>query len=329
MDAAKCYVYLSDVSTRTRDSNNQNDQTWERCFCLSRWFTQCWTLRDLLASKSFEFFSREGHLLGDKQTLEWQIYETTTFPTSALRGMPLSHFSVDERMDWAARRHAKRPEDKAYCLMGISRVFMPPIYGGGKKNAFIRLKIQVAKEREEAEDEKEEINDDTAEIASAYWLDSLSSTITSSSTTLVDEALAAANEFVSVLPEDQALAPLFSMAFDRIKADRLQRNIKRLLQLYASNLQQEAKDNIEKETVNLVQLRARYIAYCIHQHYDKSALLKIDEFERLNDTASGRRALLESYLGSKMTQNPYGEHDDDKNRSNLDTLSEERAISPN
>jgi len=213
--------------------------------------------------------------------------------------------------------------------MGISRVFMPPIYGGGKKNAFIRLKIQVAKEREEAEDEKEEINDDTAEIASAYWLDSLSSTITSSSTTLVDEALAAANEFVSVLPEDQALAPLFSMAFDRIKADRLQRNIKRLLQLYASNLQQEAKDNIEKETVNLVQLRARYIAYCIHQHYDKSALLKIDEFERLNDTASGRRALLESYLGSKMTQNPYGEHDDDKNRSNLDTLSEERAISPN
>jgi hypothetical protein len=140
-DAVKCYVYLSDVSARKRD-NNQTERTWESAFRKSRWFTRSWTLQELIAPKSVEFFSREGERLGNKSILERQIYEITEIPIAALRGTPLSDFSVDERMRWAAKRTTKRKEDKAYCLLGIFNVFMSPIYGEGE-NAFIRLRDEI------------------------------------------------------------------------------------------------------------------------------------------------------------------------------------------
>jgi hypothetical protein len=140
-DAVKCYVYLSDVSV-CNDDNNQTERTWESSFRKSRWFTRGWTLQELIAPESVEFFSREGERLGNKNTLERQIHERSKIPIAALRGTPLSHFSVDERMRWADKRETKRKEDKAYCLLGIFNVFMSPIYGEGE-NAFIRLKDEI------------------------------------------------------------------------------------------------------------------------------------------------------------------------------------------
>src|SRR2546429_4984461 len=71
--AAKCYVYLSDVSTAKRKASDHfSEFTWEPAFRGSRWFTRGWTLQDLLAPGSVEFFSREGKQLGDKRTLERQ-----------------------------------------------------------------------------------------------------------------------------------------------------------------------------------------------------------------------------------------------------------------
>jgi hypothetical protein len=143
-DAVKCYVYLSDVSARKRDNNGQTRRMWESAFRISRWFTRGWTLQELLAPESVEFFSQEGELLGDKKMLEHEIHEITGIPITALHGASLSHFSVDERMRWAAKRDTKRKEDKAYCLLGIFDVFMPLIYGEGD-NAFIRLKEEIDK----------------------------------------------------------------------------------------------------------------------------------------------------------------------------------------
>jgi heterokaryon incompatibility protein (HET) len=81
-DAAKCYVHLADVSFDTDDESNQ--LRWESAFRKSRWFTRGWTLQELLAPGSLEFFSQEGHLLGNKKTLERQIHEITGIPVSAL-----------------------------------------------------------------------------------------------------------------------------------------------------------------------------------------------------------------------------------------------------
>jgi hypothetical protein len=141
-DAIKCYVYLSDVSARNRESNGQAQRTWEPGFRKSRWFTRGWTLQELLAPKHVEFFSQEDELLGDKEMLEQQIHEVTGIPVAALHGSPMSHFSVEERMRWVANRDTKRKEDKAYCLLGIFDIFMPLMYGEGE-NAFKRLKEEI------------------------------------------------------------------------------------------------------------------------------------------------------------------------------------------
>lgn len=142
-EAARCYVYLSDVSMGS-DNQQAMSCTWEDAFRASRWFTRGWTLQELLAPASVEFFSVEGELLGNKQTLEGLIYSITSLPVAALQGMPLSTFTVDERLRWTEARKTKKPEDQAYCLLGIFGVFIPLIYGEGN-NAYIRLRDEIKK----------------------------------------------------------------------------------------------------------------------------------------------------------------------------------------
>ena len=69
-NASRCYVYLSDVSARKRKASDQSSEyTWDLSFRESRWFTRSWTLQELLAPASVEFFSFEGNRLGDKSSL--------------------------------------------------------------------------------------------------------------------------------------------------------------------------------------------------------------------------------------------------------------------
>jgi hypothetical protein len=145
-NAAKCYVYLSDVSTRKRKASNRSSgYTWESAFQGSRWFTRGWTLQELLAPRSVEFFSQEGKRLGDKRTLERQVYERTGIAVSALQGTPLSRFGVHERLSWAENRQTTCEEDEAYSLLGIFNVYMPLIYGEGKEHALQRLREEIDK----------------------------------------------------------------------------------------------------------------------------------------------------------------------------------------
>ncbi|OAP64688.1 hypothetical protein AYL99_00660 [Fonsecaea erecta] len=130
-DAVKCYVYLADVLIP--NGEDHTERIWERAF-----------RNKLLAPASVEFFSREGQWLGSRSTLELQIHEITGIPITALRGTPLSQFSVDDRIQWAAKRNTKKKEDKAYCLLGIFGIFMPLIYGEGD-HAFIRLNKELGR----------------------------------------------------------------------------------------------------------------------------------------------------------------------------------------
>ena len=142
-DAAKCYVYLADVSLDTDIKSSQ--LPWELSLRKSRWFTRGWTLQELVAPTIVEFFSEEGEQLGNKKSLERHIHEVTGIPIKALRGSPLSDFSVRERMLWAEKRETTREEDKAYSLLGIFDVYMPLIYGEGRENAFRRLREEMDK----------------------------------------------------------------------------------------------------------------------------------------------------------------------------------------
>jgi hypothetical protein len=145
-NAAKCYVYLSDVWARKRKASDRfSEYTWESAFRGSRWFTRGWTLQELLAPDLVEFFSREGKRLGDKRALERQIHEITKIPITALRGTPLSQFDVDNRFLWAENRQTTRQEDKAYSLFGIFDIQIPLLYGEGKDKALKRLREEIDK----------------------------------------------------------------------------------------------------------------------------------------------------------------------------------------
>ena len=140
-NATRCYVYLSDVPTTSFTSNRTKKSTkpWESDFRKSRWFTRGWTLQELLAPTSVEFFSQEGKRLGDKSSLGQEIHEITNISYSALQGDPLSQFSVEERLRWIEHRQTKLEEDKAYTLLGIFDVYILPIYGEGIASALARL----------------------------------------------------------------------------------------------------------------------------------------------------------------------------------------------
>jgi hypothetical protein len=145
-NAVKCYVYLSDVSTKKRKASDSfTEYTWEPAFRSSKWFTRGWTLQELIAPTSVEFFSKNRKLLGDRKSLERHICEITRIPSKALRGSSLAEFSVTERMSWAETRQTTRKEDMAYSLLGIFDVYMPLIYGEGKDSALKRLWEEIHK----------------------------------------------------------------------------------------------------------------------------------------------------------------------------------------
>lgn len=161
-NASRCYAYLTDVSVsqETGDNRNKHSPTtsWEPAFRNSRWFTRGWTLQELLAPQSVDFFSKEGIKLGNKMSLTSVLQDITNIPGDALRGDSLSNFSVEARLSWAKKRETKRIEDKAYCLLGIFDVTMVPLYGEGDK-AFKRL-------QKELDQNEYHTNEDTASLDS-------------------------------------------------------------------------------------------------------------------------------------------------------------------
>lgn len=142
-EAYRCYVLLPDVSFQKSDIH-VSDGLSEAAFRNSKWFTRGWTLPELLAPTSVEFFSKEENFMGNKRTLKVLIHEITGIPIDALRGIPLDRFSTTERMRWVDHRKTTKLEDLAYCLLGIFNIFIPPIYGEGT-NAFIRLEEAITK----------------------------------------------------------------------------------------------------------------------------------------------------------------------------------------
>ncbi|KAI1332467.1 hypothetical protein F5Y16DRAFT_178602 [Xylariaceae sp. FL0255] len=133
--AVKCYALLADVIDR--DDPQQMIQ--------SRWFTRGWTLQELLAPASVDFFTAKGEHIGDKSSLEDRIKEITKIRPLALRGISLSSFTIEERKSWAKGRTTTREEDMAYSMLGIFGLYMPLIYGEGIQNASRRLDEEIDK----------------------------------------------------------------------------------------------------------------------------------------------------------------------------------------
>jgi hypothetical protein len=129
-------------------------------------------LQELLAPLDVHFYDPDWTFIGDRITLAKAISRRTGINEEALRRhLPgdcnltdvnkeanlcrkcystmdvrkiLNSFSVWQRMSWASERITTRPEDEAYCLMGLFEINMPLLYGEGRK-AFRRLQEAVLK----------------------------------------------------------------------------------------------------------------------------------------------------------------------------------------
>ncbi|KAK5990741.1 Vegetative incompatibility protein HET-E-1 [Cladobotryum mycophilum] len=141
--AEVCIAFMDDVSSAD-DLFGSGSQ-----FRRSRWFTRGWTLQELIAPSNLSFYSLGWEPLGTRSSLKGVIGDVTGIPGGVLesqaggRRARLEGISVAEKMSWAAKRVTTRPEDVAYCLLGIFDINMPLIYGEGRVKAFKRLQEEI------------------------------------------------------------------------------------------------------------------------------------------------------------------------------------------
>jgi hypothetical protein len=147
-----CYVYLSDVDSHQKQSSD---------FHNSRWFRRGWTLQELLAPHTLEFYNSSWCHLGcvakraspkldlSGSGMLFEIARITKIDAGILYGSrSLNTVPIAVRMSWASARQTTRIEDMAYSLLGIFDIAMPMLYGEGTK-AFIRLQEEIIKNEDD------------------------------------------------------------------------------------------------------------------------------------------------------------------------------------
>ncbi|KAE9364092.1 HET-domain-containing protein [Stipitochalara longipes BDJ] len=136
-----CYAYLADVSSERWSPDYPRDAVISE----SRWFTRGWTLQELIAPKEVIFIDKDWKRLGTRTSLKDKIESITKVADTVLDGASLDTIAAAAKMSWASGRVTTRPEDIAYCLLGLFNVNMPLLYGEGKEKAFIRLQEEFLK----------------------------------------------------------------------------------------------------------------------------------------------------------------------------------------
>lgn len=146
--ARMCIAYLADVKSTSGPEMRAELAT-------SRWFKRGWTLQELLAPRSVNFYNMAWEGIGSKSygrkyspfevILTSEISDATGIPTDIISdGRKVSKSSVAQRMSWASERETSRIEDQAYSLMGLFGIYMPVVYGEGSR-AFVRLQEEILK----------------------------------------------------------------------------------------------------------------------------------------------------------------------------------------
>ncbi|KAF2845622.1 HET-domain-containing protein [Plenodomus tracheiphilus IPT5] len=147
-----CYAYLSDVECETVGTQIVVTKVKEGSrFEDSKWWTRGWTLQELIAPRAVKFFAPgpTGWMaIGTRQSLMQEISLRTRIDHGTLLGRDVRMSSVARRMSWASERETTRPEDLAYCLLGLFGVNMPLLYGEGTR-AFLRLQEEIMKQSDD------------------------------------------------------------------------------------------------------------------------------------------------------------------------------------
>jgi len=149
-----CLAYISDY----KDDGLKSGASDATNFLNSRWFTRGWTLQELIAPANLVFYDMEWFPIGDRRFLANVISSKTSIyrkflarrgPSQAenLQNLrrDLTAVCVAAKMKWVSVRQTGRPEDTAYCMLGLFNVNMPLLYGEGAEKAFVRLQEEIIK----------------------------------------------------------------------------------------------------------------------------------------------------------------------------------------
>jgi len=134
--AQVCYVYLADIFLTSVNAEMPKQ------FRDSRWFTNGWTLQELLAPHTVVFYDRDWIVLGTWQSLMIQVCSATGISQKHVHDHMKA--SIAAKMSWASERKTTRVEDVAYSLLGLFDINMSLLYGEGDM-AFIRLQLEIIK----------------------------------------------------------------------------------------------------------------------------------------------------------------------------------------
>ncbi|KAK4172638.1 heterokaryon incompatibility protein-domain-containing protein [Triangularia setosa] len=126
-----------------------NAELTESINFMYRWYQQAAAcligLSDLpvIGQVKVQFYDKDWNLRATKYGLIVKLESITGIPADFLTGRAsIRQISIADLMSWAANRQTTRPEDVAYCLLGVFGVKLPMIYGEGD-NAFRRLQEEI------------------------------------------------------------------------------------------------------------------------------------------------------------------------------------------
>lgn len=141
-----CYVHLADATLGNKELQTLSDHSLIQWIRDSRWVTRGWTLQELIAPQSVSLYSKDWLFIGKStdERIMSLLAEATGIDIGVLSGdIATQEVSVANRMRWASKRKTTRPEDMAYCLMGLFNVNMPLLYGEGAARSFVRLQVEI------------------------------------------------------------------------------------------------------------------------------------------------------------------------------------------
>lgn len=148
-EASVCIAYLADIVVpppRSTTSTLFDDRTGRP----SIWFTRAWTLQELLAPTSMQFYDSNWRFMGTRGQLAKPIQQITGIKTQFLTGAEdFRSACIATKMSWMAGRQTTQVEDMAYSMLGIFNVSMKASYGDGPL-AFIKLQQELIYKNDES-----------------------------------------------------------------------------------------------------------------------------------------------------------------------------------